>query len=496
MSEPIPERADIRQLRTQAKELLRALHQGEPLADGQVMADAKLSDAQRLIARKYGFSSWPKLVDQIETPVLVEQFKEAIQFGNAAEIERLLRTKAAIRSRINEPIFGFDAQPILQASSRPEAEKVIPILVQYGADPNVRSKWWAGGFSALDFAKGEAVDVLIGVGARLDVWSAAKHGRIEDLRRLLEEDPTSVNAPGGDGQRPLHVAATAETAELLIEMGADLEVRDIDHEGTPVQYQVNNLPVLRALVRHGAKPDVFAAVALDDAGLLRRLLDEDPRAAEAHVGRAPFVTTNSNGGHIYAYTIGPSKTPFQMAIERGSKAVLEELQRDQPPSRRLVVAAWAEDASLVAEILKANPGLGSHLGDDSRSITHAAQAGKAATVRLLLEAGVDPRSPGMYGGSALHLACWFGHLEIVKLLIGRVPLDMLDSTHGSPPLGWAAHGSQWCRNPSGDYVGVVRALLLAGADPHAAANSGGTPMLAQAGQREDVKAVLREFGAK
>ena len=55
------------------------------------------------------------------------------------------------------------------------------------------------------------------------------------LRELLDKDPTSVNAPGGDGERPLHFAATAEIAELLIARGADLEQRDVDHEGTPIQ---------------------------------------------------------------------------------------------------------------------------------------------------------------------------------------------------------------------------------------------------------------------
>jgi hypothetical protein len=66
MSENLPENANIRQLRVQAKELLRTLPSG-----------SKLADAQLLIARKYGFDSWPKLVAQIETPGLLEQFRAA-----------------------------------------------------------------------------------------------------------------------------------------------------------------------------------------------------------------------------------------------------------------------------------------------------------------------------------------------------------------------------------------------------------------------------------
>jgi hypothetical protein len=76
-----------------------------------------------------------------------------------------------------------------------------------------------------------------------------------------------------------------------------------------------------------------------------------------------------------------------------------------------------------------------------------------------------------------------------------VPLDLPDANHGSPPLGWACHGAQWCRNAKGDYVAVVEALLAAGADANAPANSEGTSMLKQAGDREDVKAVLTRHGA-
>ena len=355
MSELIPERADVRQLRTQAKELLRSLQSGETLVDGKPLPKAKLADAQLLIARKFGFESWPKLVDQVETPVLIEKFKNAIDSGDADALEKLLKTSAALRRRINEPTFAFDSPPIVRASSHANAAKLLPILVRFGADPNVRSKWWAGGFSALDSARGETVEVLLGLGATFDVWSAAGHGRIDVLRELLDEDPTRVNAPGGDGERPLHFASTAEIAELLIERGADLEQRDVDHEGTPAQYQVNNSAVLRVLLRHGAKPDIFMAAVLDDVGLARQVLLDDPDAVNAHVGAAPFVTTASDGGHIYAYRLGPGKTPHQVAAERGSRAVLEELLVQVPTSRRLGAAAWLEDRGAVEEILRSHP---------------------------------------------------------------------------------------------------------------------------------------------
>jgi len=496
LSQPLPERADIRQLRTQAKELLRSLQTGGTQAEGINPATAKLADAQLLIARQYGFESWPKLVDKVETPVLLEKLRNAIEAGDAQELEKLLKAKPGLRKHLNEPMFVFDAQPILRASNHPQARKLLPILVHYGADPNIRSKWWAGGFSALDHATGETVDLLVELGAKFDVWSAATHGKLELLRELLDKDPASVNAAGGDGERPLHFAATHEIAELLIERGADLEQKDVDHESTPIQYRVNLPEVLRVLLKHGAKPDIFTAVALDDVGLLNQILKEDPEAVNARVGKSPFWTPNSTGGHIYSYQLGSDKTPLQVAAERGNRNVLDELLKHASPERRLVAAAMLENREEVKKILGEHPDIGRSMGADARSITDAAQAGKLETVRLLLEAGVDPTTPGMDSGTALHTACWFGYVEIVKLLIGRVPLDRSDVNHGSPPLGWACHGAQWCRNPAGDYPSVVEVLLKAGADPNAPANSGGTSMLDQAGKREDVKEVLRKYGAK
>ena len=485
MSEQLPERADIRQLRIQAKELLRSLSNGE-----------KLADAQLLIARKYGFDSWPKLVDKIETPMLLEKFKQAIYGGDNGTLEKLLDSKPVLRKHIDDPMFDFDSPAIVQASHHPKAEKLLPVLVRYGADPNARSKWWAGGFSALDFVSPETAKALVALGAKWDVWSAAKQGETAILRQLLDEDPGTVNAAGGDGQRPLHVAKNGEVAELLIERGAALEVRDVDHESTPIQYQADNPDVVRVLLDHGAKPDIFTAVILDDLDLLKRVFEEDPAAAEAQAGKAPFTTKKSNGGHIYIYLFGNGKTPHQVAAERGSRKVLDELLKTVSPARNLVAAAWLEDKEAVAKILRENPNISQEMGSEQSSITHAAQAGRTEVVRILLEAGLDPKTPGMDSGTALHVACWFGYIDVVNLLLGHVPLDLRDTHHGSPPLGWAAHGSHWCRNAKGDYVAVVEALLKAGADPQTPANSGGTSMLDQAGKREDVKEVLRRYGAK
>ena len=75
---PLPARPNLEFERKQAKKLLAALHDGDAEALARVHAkhrastgkspdEFQLSDAQFTIAREYGFTSWPKLVEYFET---------------------------------------------------------------------------------------------------------------------------------------------------------------------------------------------------------------------------------------------------------------------------------------------------------------------------------------------------------------------------------------------------------------------------------------------
>ena len=55
---PLPSDPSIEQLRKQAREMQEEMRRDDP--------SVKLSTAQRLVARKYGFPSWPKLVRHLE----------------------------------------------------------------------------------------------------------------------------------------------------------------------------------------------------------------------------------------------------------------------------------------------------------------------------------------------------------------------------------------------------------------------------------------------
>jgi uncharacterized protein len=61
---------------------------------------------------------------------------------------------------------------------------------------------------------------------RLTVFEAAAFGRVEALRRILDDDPALAAAFSEDGFTALHLAVFGkqqETARLLIERGADVD---------------------------------------------------------------------------------------------------------------------------------------------------------------------------------------------------------------------------------------------------------------------------------
>jgi hypothetical protein len=81
----LPQRPDLVQLRRQAKELRDVLRRGEKGAIerlrrySQVNAETvTLSAAQLLIAREYGFPSWPQLKERVETSVRLAEPPESL----------------------------------------------------------------------------------------------------------------------------------------------------------------------------------------------------------------------------------------------------------------------------------------------------------------------------------------------------------------------------------------------------------------------------------
>lgn len=416
--------------------------------------------------------------------------------GDAGAVRRVLKGSAALRERINDSIGDFGARPVHLAAKFPD---VMDVLLDFGADINLGSDWDAGPFSVLDHAPEEAIRHYLDRGAILTPHAAARVGWINELRAILDADPEAVNEKGGDGQRPLHFSKTREIVDLLLDCGADIDVRCVDHHSTAAQYALKDRPeICQYLLERGATPDIFMAARLGDLALIARLIDDDPSCLAARINAPDYPPVPRFS--IYCWELGWYVSSHEVAKQHDQPDAYDLLWQRSDERVRLLVACSQGDAKMAGELAGRDASLIATLKpDDHALLPFSLFYGRADAARLMLDLGFDPGATGMDGGTLLHMACWRGNLQFVRYLmdryLDRIDVNLRDPTHGSPPLGWAALGSVHCRAADGDYPAVIRALVAAGADLTMTANKNGSSMITQAAGNPDVQAVLRELGA-
>jgi len=485
-----------------AKDLIRAARDGDPAALARIHAvrsDAattqrplKLADAQLAVAREAGFDSWPGLVADFKERD-VTAFRDAVQRGDVRRTQLLLAS-AHVRKRINDPMFVFGQRAAHVAAKN---TALLTALIDAGADVNRKSEWENGPYTVLDNADESTARFLLSRGASLTPNVAARLGWFDELQRLVAADATLVHARGGDGQQPLHEAKTVEIADFLLDLGAGINVRCIDHQTTPAQYALVDRPqVCRRLLERGATPDIFMAARLGDLLLAARLLDADPSCTSARINEPGYAPVPPL--HTYCWSLGFGLSPHEVAKKFGHREVLELLVDRSSPEVRFISAALSADEQQANAVLAEQPSLLASLA--SKVHGHLAQAifyEHFDAADLLLRLGFDPAAPGVDGGTALHAACWVGSVRMVERLLARggVPIDARDPTHGSTPLGWAAFGSVHRRAKNADYPGVADRLVAAGADIIAPGNGEGLTLVEMARGNPAMQAALRRYGA-
>jgi hypothetical protein len=506
MSKSLPSRPNLEHLKNQAKDLLKLHKSGDPEAVKRFQeshpqwskatesavrsATLTLSDAQVVIAREYGFASWPKLKEQVDAIALetgdpLELFKKAFAEHDAGLFRQLLERHPEFKAKINEPVAAFDAPVITRVRSR----EMLDVLLEAGADINAKSRWWAGGFGLLHGAEPDLAAYAIERGARVDVHAAARLGMMDRLRALIAADLGLVKERGGDGQTPLHFASTIEVAEFLLDHGADIDARDVDHESTPAQYMVRDRQqVLRYLLQRGCRTDILMAAALGDADLVRRHLDADPACVQMRVSDEFFPKINKkSGGTIYQWMLGWHVSAHDVARQFGHDNVYRLLMERSPADVKLLAACWADDETAVKSLLRENPDLVTRLSAAyRRHLAHAARNNNLAAVRVMLAAGLPVDALGQHGATPLHWAAFHGDDEMTReILRYHPPLELSDADFHLTPLGWGIYGSEhgwYCQ--TGNYPATAEALIKAGAKIREGV--GGT---------DAVKEVLRKYGA-
>ena len=233
-----------------------------------------LPEAQTVIARENGAQSWGELQLRIKLADLdfgdeLEQFKQLVYAKDAPNLDELLAAHPNLKSTIDDPHFYFGSTALIIAK---ESMDAVDVLLKHGADINAKSQWWAGDFHILEGTSAEAARQLIERGAEITVHAAAEQGWLDWLNEAVTHDSSIIHQRGGDGKTPLHYATDPAVMDWLLEQGADLEARDLDHASTPLQWQLgaHNYAAARDFVKRGAQVDIFAAVILGESELVDR----------------------------------------------------------------------------------------------------------------------------------------------------------------------------------------------------------------------------------
>jgi len=423
----------------------------------------------------------------------VKAFQEAVSAGDVSRAQQLLES-AHVRSRVNDPMYSFGQRAAHIAAKN---KRMLEVLIAAGVDVNLKSDWENGPYTVLDNADEHTARFLLARGAVLTPNVAARLGWLDELQRLVNADGSVVHARGGDGQQPLHEAKTVAIADFLLDRGAGIDVRCIDHKSTPAQYALVDRPdVCRRLLERGATPDIFMAACLGDVALATRLLDTDPACVAARIHEPGYPPVPPL--HIYCWSLGFGMSPHDVASKFGHRDVYDLLVARSPARVRFINALLNADEQEARAVLTDDPSLLPSLSrEDHARLAIAIFFERFDAADLMLRFGFDPAAPGVDGGTALHAACWVGNVRMVERLVARggVPLDARDPTHLSTPLGWAAFGSVHRRASGADYPAVAERLVAAGADITATGNGAGRTLLEMAQGNLPMQEALRRLGA-
>lgn len=488
-SRELPSRPHIDHLKNEAKALRNAFLRGEPDAVERVRAvlgprtDLKLTEAQRVIAREYGFASWAKLSSHVQASRglddAVAAFLAAVEADDASRALEVLRTEPRLpaSSLHVAAVLGLDAEvrrllavdPTLvrsRAGERPAEPLLWVCFSPFHGESRERDDGLAARARALLDAGADpnTRDARYGLPA---LYAVTGHRNVPRIARMLLE----AGAEPTDGESVFHAAERyhVEALELLHEFGVDL-----NHTGewgnTPLYFLLEHYDVeLNARVRqgmlwlleHGADPNVpcgreqetalhVAVRRGQGADIVRLLLDH---GADVHARRAD------------------GRTAWILA-ERGGfdelKALLEEAGAVPEPlaAEDLLLAACGRGDEDAARRL-ASPDLVAALESSaSRTMIEAARKGRLDVVRAYLAAGFPVGVQDENGATPLHHACIAGQAAVVRELITRgAELELQDREHQGTPVDWACFGADHDPAPDGDYADCVRALLEAGARP-------------------------------
>jgi ankyrin repeat protein len=341
---------------------------------------------------------------------------------------------------------SYGGRTLLHAASKDGMMNVVRWLLNIGVDANAQQDDHRTPLH-LAAANGqlEIVQTLLGHGAdanaaaswnnRTPLHEAFLGGHV-DIVRLLSQNGAAAST---DLQGLLHSASllrtrSAETVQLFIQLGVDINAHDGNHE-TPLHLasSAGNAETVRLLIKHGL--DVNARDGSQSMPLHLAL-------SKGHDETVRMLI--QNGADINARD-GSQKTPLHQALSRGCTGTVLLLidhgayvnTLDGSHSTPLHLASSRRDAEVVQILVQNGADVNARDGNDSTPLHLASLEGNCDTVRILIEHGADVHALDQSQSTPLHnassLSSWSNAETNVRLLIKHgANVNAYDRNHQTP----------------------------------------------------------------
>jgi ankyrin repeat protein len=416
----LPRQPNLEQLRNQARELLRHYLANQPAAVAEVHrferhpdpSSFALHDAQRVLARAYGYESWAKLKAFVDG-VTVARFAEAAQTGDLPRVRRMLSARPELAAK---DLAANDEHRALHFAVLRRDIPMVRLLMRAGAD--ARKGIWPHREPtspltlALDRDYQDVAAAIEEEEARLRqvqlscpnptvlpavdrISAAIQRGDTAAAIELLAADPALVHACDRKGATPLHHAAGAADVTLvawLLARHAHPNKKDVASL-TPLDYAAlsadprntiaTRFPeIAHLLLEHGAEWTMPAAVALADAPRIRAYIETDPdwlRRIDQDGGLLTLAVKHRRLDIV--------RLLLDLGADPDERIVLRELEE---PTESWGMPLW-----------------------------YAALAGTADIAELLLDRGADPNANVYASGWPLRNAWHQPDQAVKRLLLAR-----------------------------------------------------------------------------
>jgi ankyrin repeat protein len=415
----LPKQPSLEQLRNQAKDLLQNFRAGEPSAVAEVrqferkpdIATFALNDAQRILARAYGFESWPKLKAFVDG-VNIASFADAVKANDAPRVRVMLSSRPEL---VHMDMAESDERRALHFAVLDRNPAMVRLLMEAGADARKGVFPHRDATSALAIARDREYSELVAIiegeerqrreemscpnatvsPAQDQISAAIAQGETSTAMELLEADRSLIQACDRNGRTPLHIAAQTANVELvtwLLDWRANVTKKDTGDlaaldlaalAADPRNGNAQRFPAIaRLLLERGAELTIHAAVALGDAERVRAMLGARPDLLREADRSGGLLTVAVNHGHLKMVEL-----LLDLGADVDERELLENVEEPTP--------SW------------------------DKPLWYAALAGDIAISKLLLDRGADPNANVYASGWPLANAWTHKDDSVKRLLLER-----------------------------------------------------------------------------